>query len=161
MFSLASPPWCYSGEICASTPTCFASSPWRSMFMVQWPCGIYLSSASSLSVEKWDLEKSFLWWGVEWVLPQTFHQFVRDWNEGMSPWLSKGWKLVGPCTIWYVWLARNNLVFNNKVTCWSDTVTKIKHKSFQWALDSKMCSSNDFHMWMSQPLALFGPIYNS
>ena len=103
----------------------------------------------------------FLWWGVEWVLPQTFHQFVRDWNEGMSPWLSKGWKLVGPCTIWYVWLARNNLVFNNKVTCWSDTVTRIKHKSFQWALDSKMFSSNDFHMWMSQLLSLFGPNYNS
>ncbi|GKC48249.1 LINE-1 reverse transcriptase isogeny [Tanacetum coccineum] len=41
----------------------------------------------------------FLWWGVEWVLPESFQLFVRDWNEGMSPRLSKGWKLIGPCTI--------------------------------------------------------------
>ncbi|PWA76917.1 LINE-1 reverse transcriptase isogeny [Artemisia annua] len=122
-------------------------------------CDAHTESISHLLLHcQWvdEIWKSlFLWWDVNWVMPQNLLQFVLDWNEGMSSGIRKGWKLIGPCTIWYIWFSRNNLIFNQKVSCWSKIVTKIKIKSFRWALNAKICSSIDFHIWLNEPQVFF------
>ncbi|XP_071694423.1 uncharacterized protein [Rutidosis leptorrhynchoides] len=57
------------------------------------------------------------WWNIVWVIPGSIEAFSFDWYYGMGIKASKFWKLIGPATIWAIWLARNDFVFNGKFMC--------------------------------------------
>ncbi|XP_071700200.1 uncharacterized protein [Rutidosis leptorrhynchoides] len=51
----------------------------------------------------------FSWWNLNWVMPGSIEEFSFKWFFGMGIKASKFWKVIGPATIWAIWLARNDL----------------------------------------------------
>ncbi|PWA56196.1 hypothetical protein CTI12_AA420920 [Artemisia annua] len=96
----------------------------------------------------------FRWWNVEWIIPSSLAQFSEDWNQGMGINAKKFWCLIGQCTIWVMWLARNEAIFKEKFTCLASIIRNMKMKVFLWASTYGMCYAHDFHIWESQPWAL-------
>ncbi|XP_071712948.1 uncharacterized protein [Rutidosis leptorrhynchoides] len=70
----------------------------------------------------------FRWWSIRWVIPRTVSDFSYDWYFGMGVKASKFWKMIGPATIWAIWMARNDIMFNVKFLCQSTLVRNIKLK---------------------------------
>ncbi|XP_071741370.1 histone-lysine N-methyltransferase EZA1-like [Rutidosis leptorrhynchoides] len=62
------------------------------------------------------LANLFRWWSIRWVIPRSIVDFSFDWFYGMGIKASKFWKLIGPATIWAIWTARNDFIFNGKAT---------------------------------------------
>ncbi|XP_071727376.1 uncharacterized protein [Rutidosis leptorrhynchoides] len=77
-----------------------------------------------------------------------------DWFYGMGIKASKYWKLIDPATIWEIWLARNNFIFNGKFMCHSVFVRNIKLKTFLWATNLKFCNGLHFYVWDHNPSLL-------
>ncbi|XP_071694698.1 uncharacterized protein [Rutidosis leptorrhynchoides] len=96
----------------------------------------------------------FRWWKVYWVVPGSIELFFYDWFYGMGIKASKFWKLIGPATIWAIWLARNDFVFNGKFICRSVLVRNIKLKTFLWAVNLKLCRGFQSYIWMENPSLL-------
>ncbi|XP_071721458.1 uncharacterized protein [Rutidosis leptorrhynchoides] len=61
----------------------------------------------------------FNWWNVCWIIPSNILEFSLEWSNGLGMKASKFWKLIGPVTLWAMWLARNELVFNGVYLCGS------------------------------------------
>ncbi|XP_071709257.1 uncharacterized protein [Rutidosis leptorrhynchoides] len=72
----------------------------------------------------------FRWWNFRWVLPESILLFSFDWYNGMGIKANKFWRLIGPATMWAIWIARNDYIFNGKYTCRSVIVCNIKLKTF-------------------------------
>ncbi|XP_071734119.1 uncharacterized protein [Rutidosis leptorrhynchoides] len=96
----------------------------------------------------------FRWWNITWVMPSSLASFSYSWGSGMGIKAGKLCRLIGPVTIWLIWLARNNALFNNDFTCWSVIAKQIKIKSFEWATNARFCYSHQFYIWESNPWAL-------
>ncbi|XP_071708466.1 uncharacterized protein [Rutidosis leptorrhynchoides] len=96
------------------------------------------------------------WWNLRWVIPFSLASCTHDWSSGMGIKAAKFWRLIGPATIWHIWLARNNALFNDEFTCWSTIVkkVKVKVKSFEWAINAKNCYSHQFYIWELNPWVL-------
>ncbi|XP_071694272.1 uncharacterized protein [Rutidosis leptorrhynchoides] len=73
----------------------------------------------------------FRWWNLRWVMPSSFATFTHALSSGMGIKAGKLWQLIGPATIWFIWLARNNALFNDEFTCWTTLVKKVKIKLFE------------------------------
>ncbi|XP_071740368.1 uncharacterized protein [Rutidosis leptorrhynchoides] len=96
----------------------------------------------------------FNWWNVRWVIPKTILEFSSDWFHVMGIGDKKFWSLIGPATLWSIWLARNDFVFNDNYTCWKSIVRQIKLKVFPWATFHKLCCSHQFYVWEFNPALL-------
>ncbi|XP_071727630.1 uncharacterized protein [Rutidosis leptorrhynchoides] len=70
----------------------------------------------------------FNWWNVCWILPSNILEFSHDWCDGLGIRAKIFWKLISPATIWTIWMARNELVFNGSYMCWVASVERIKIK---------------------------------
>ncbi|XP_071729333.1 uncharacterized protein [Rutidosis leptorrhynchoides] len=90
----------------------------------------------------------FQWWNINWVIPSSMLRFSADWYYGMGIGDRKFWRLIGPATIWAIWLARNDFIFNGNYSCWSSIVRQIKIKVFIWAT-FKFCYSHQSYVWDS------------
>ncbi|XP_071693103.1 uncharacterized protein [Rutidosis leptorrhynchoides] len=100
----------------------------------------------------------FSWWNIWWVMPSTILEFSHDWCNGMGIKVGKFWKLIGPATIWAIWIARNDIVFSEVYTCWAMIVGRIKLKVFQWLVNGKICQSFQSYIWASNPWMLIRAI---
>ncbi|XP_071699270.1 BTB/POZ domain-containing protein At4g08455-like [Rutidosis leptorrhynchoides] len=87
------------------------------------------------------------WWNLTWILPGSIEAFSFDWFYGMGIKASKFLKLIGPATIWAIWMARNDLLFNGIFMCRSVLVRNIKLKSFLWATNLKLCNGFQSYVW--------------
>ncbi|XP_071740799.1 uncharacterized protein [Rutidosis leptorrhynchoides] len=96
----------------------------------------------------------FNWWNFNWVIPSSIVDFSIEWNNGMNIRASRFWALIGPATLWAIWLARNEVIFNGKYTCSTIIASRIKIKVFQWIVNAKMCPSHQFYIWASHPWEL-------
>ncbi|XP_071705224.1 uncharacterized protein [Rutidosis leptorrhynchoides] len=91
-------------------------------------------------------EALFNWWNISWVMPSSMVKFALDWHYGMGVKASKFWSLIGPASLWTIWIARNEVVFNGRYSCWASVVNRIKIKVFQWLEASKVFSSHQFYI---------------
>ncbi|XP_071687558.1 uncharacterized protein [Rutidosis leptorrhynchoides] len=88
------------------------------------------------------------------VTPSSILEFSYDWSNGMGIKASRFWSLIGPASIWAIWIARNDALFNGIYTCWAGVIKCIKFKVFQWLVNAKICESYQFYSWESQPWLL-------
>ncbi|XP_071695164.1 uncharacterized protein [Rutidosis leptorrhynchoides] len=93
----------------------------------------------------------FRWWNIRWVIPGSILDFSFDWYYGMGIKASKFWKMIGPATIWAIWTARNDIIFNGKFTCRSSIVRNIKLKVFLWASNLKLVHGKQAYVWEQNP----------
>ncbi|XP_071708755.1 uncharacterized protein [Rutidosis leptorrhynchoides] len=104
-------------------------------------CGIHVESIDHLFLHcSWShhiWSALFNWWNVSWIIPSSMLEFSSDWINGMGIKAANFWSLIGPVTIWAIWLARNELVFNGVYSCWAATVSRIKLKVFNGSLTRK------------------------
>ncbi|XP_071708613.1 uncharacterized protein [Rutidosis leptorrhynchoides] len=96
----------------------------------------------------------FRWCNIRWVIPGSVVDFSFDWFYGMGIKASRFWKLIGPGTIWAIWISRNDIVCNKKFTCRSIVVRNIKLKAFLWASNLKPVHGLQAHVWEQNPYLL-------
>ncbi|XP_071708090.1 uncharacterized protein [Rutidosis leptorrhynchoides] len=96
----------------------------------------------------------FRWWNIRWVIPSSIEEFLFDWYYGMGINASKFWKMIGPATLWAIWIAQNDIIFNGKFTCRSVIVRNIKLKVFLWASNLKFCHGLQSYVWEQNPFLL-------
>ncbi|XP_071693764.1 uncharacterized protein [Rutidosis leptorrhynchoides] len=96
----------------------------------------------------------FRWWNIRLVIPGSIVDFSFDWFYGMGIKASRFWKLIGPTTIWAIWISRNDIVVNKKFTCRSIVVRNIKLKAFLWASNLKLVYGLQAHVWEQNPYLL-------
>ncbi|XP_071740661.1 uncharacterized protein [Rutidosis leptorrhynchoides] len=93
----------------------------------------------------------FEWWNVSWVMPFDISPFSLECYNGLGVKAKKAWRLIGPAVYWFIWLARNDLVFNGVSKCWTVIVDSVKLKVFQWLVNARKTESLQFYIWKSQP----------
>ncbi|XP_071707932.1 receptor-like protein EIX2 [Rutidosis leptorrhynchoides] len=54
----------------------------------------------------------FRWWNIRWVIPRSIEEFSFDWYFEMGIKASKFWRMIGPATLWAIWIASNDYIFN-------------------------------------------------
>lgn len=59
------------------------------------------------------------------------------------------------CVLWFVWKARNNLVFNGKRYSGLLVMDEVQASLFAWIKYRSKCSSLPWSMWCCNPLPLF------
>ncbi|XP_071713556.1 uncharacterized protein [Rutidosis leptorrhynchoides] len=93
----------------------------------------------------------FQWWNLRWVMPNSILNFSADWYHDMGIGDKKFWRLIGPATLWAIWIARNDFIFNGNYTCWTSIFRSIKLKVFLWASTFKLCYSHQSYVWDYNP----------
>lgn len=90
------------------------------------------------------------WWGIDWCIPANIQQGIISWNH-LCP-TNKAWSTLFSLILWELWLARNELVFNNKLITAEEIFIKIQHSSFalEWALFKRNYSFS-FGSWQFSP----------
>ncbi|XP_071705300.1 uncharacterized protein [Rutidosis leptorrhynchoides] len=96
----------------------------------------------------------FRWWNIRWIMPRSIIEFSFDWYYGMGIKASKFWKMIGPATIWAIWTARNDVIFNGKLACRSNVVRNTKLKVFLWASNLKLVHGLQAYVWEQNPFLL-------
>lgn len=86
-------------------------------------CHLFLHCQFSLQVWSGILE----WWHISWVCPRSLLNLWVWWVENsFKNWEKHLWETTFFATIWLIWLARNNLVFNGVVPKAKDIENLIK-----------------------------------
>ncbi|XP_071741179.1 uncharacterized protein [Rutidosis leptorrhynchoides] len=91
------------------------------------------------------------WWNVSWVMPYDIPSFSIQCYNGLGIKAKKAWRLIGLATYWFIWLARNDLIFNDVSKGWMVVVESIKLKVFPWLVNAHKAESHQFYVWQSQP----------
>lgn len=74
-----------------------------------------------------------LWWKQVWVCPGSIPSLISLWLNGKKRSLKQVcWSACFFATIWSIWLARNDLIFNNKALIIAETVDLIKTRVASW-----------------------------
>ncbi|XP_071719602.1 uncharacterized protein [Rutidosis leptorrhynchoides] len=114
-------------------------------------CRVEVESVNHLLIHcKWTSSiwtELFRWWNIRWVIPRSIVDFSFDWYYGMGIKASRFWKLIGPATIWAIWMTRNDVVFNGTVPCRSFVIRNVKLKSFLWATNLKLVHGLQAYVW--------------
>jgi hypothetical protein len=99
----------------------------------------------------------FKWLGVMIVMPPNMMiLFDILSNSVNSKNLRRGVRLVWHTTVWALWLARNDVIFNGKVKEPLEIVEEIKVTSWRWSSDCLNIVPCLFYEWVWDPGACFG-----
>lgn len=85
--------------------------------------------------------------------PNSFN-LVWLFNSFNTPTLRGGGLICLSATLWSIWLARNELVFNNVQTTPSSLEYLIKYRSFCWGLANRSLTPSQLNVWEISPLSL-------
>ncbi|XP_071727033.1 uncharacterized protein [Rutidosis leptorrhynchoides] len=96
----------------------------------------------------------FNWRDVSWVMPSSVCNFSIDCFHGLGRKAKKAWRLIGPTTYWFIWIERNDLVFNDVRKPWPIIVDQVKLKVFQWLANANIVKGFQFYIWKEQPWLL-------
>lgn len=77
------------------------------------------------------------WVDSMFIMPQSVFNHWLCWNAGASnKKMIKGFRLIWHATIWVIWKARNDKIFNDKVKEVLEIVEEVKVLSWRWCLSS-------------------------
>jgi hypothetical protein len=75
------------------------------------------------------------WWERFLLIPPNLFVLWECWSEGeRNKIIRKGLRLIWHATVWVLWIARNNSVFNSRITEVDEIVDDIKVLSWRWSL---------------------------
>ena len=96
--------------------------------------------------------KVMRWWNFSFVTPLNLFVHWAVWNgvETRKK-LKKVLRLVWHATVWVLWTARNNRIFNHEVRGTDDLVEEIKLLSWRWALHRLQLSPCLLYEWIWNP----------
>jgi hypothetical protein len=99
----------------------------------------------------------FKWLGVVIVMPPNMMVLFDILSNSVTTKnLRRGVRLVWHTTIWSLWIARNDVIFNGKVKEPLEIVEDIKVLSWRWSSDCLKIVPCLFYEWVWDPGACFG-----
>jgi hypothetical protein len=92
------------------------------------------------------------WWERIFIIPPNVFVLWECWSgDERNKRIRKGLRLVWHATIWVLWKARNNRVFNNLNPEVAEMVDEIKVMSWCWALDRICMPTCMYYEWCWNP----------
>jgi len=94
-------------------------------------------------------EKVKVWFEIDFITPHNLFIHWLCWNAGMTAnkVFQRGRRLVWHTTMWVIWRARNNCIFNNVVSSTKEIFDEIKVLSWRWSLYRIKILSCLFYEW--------------
>ncbi|KAJ4832408.1 hypothetical protein Tsubulata_018944 [Turnera subulata] len=75
--------------------------------------------------------------GISWVMPDSVENWFVQWAEASGSSHSRSsWITIGFGMIWSIWLARNNLIFNNKMIDEDEVVDIAIARAMWWFISN-------------------------
>jgi hypothetical protein len=99
----------------------------------------------------------FKWLGMMIVMPSnimSLFDIVSDSVKNKK--FRRGVLLIWHTTIWSLWIARNNVIFNGIVKDYSEIVEDVKVLSWRWSSDCLKIAPCLFYEWVWDPGVCFG-----
>ncbi|GKV28743.1 hypothetical protein SLEP1_g37755 [Rubroshorea leprosula] len=85
-------------------------------------------------ITSWVWQECAKWWGTEIRLERDcWNSFQRFGKWSKDPKVKEGWDCIWSTVIWTVWLARNQMIFQEKKTDPRKLLEIIQVRSFQWS----------------------------
>lgn len=92
------------------------------------------------------------WLEINFITPQTLFQHFECWSgEIGKKRLRKGYWLAWHASVWVIWEARNDRIFNNLTKILEEIVEDIKLVSWQWVLSRLKSPPCLFYEWSWNP----------
>jgi hypothetical protein len=94
------------------------------------------------------------WLEIHFITPQSLLQHFECWSgEIGKKRLRKGYWLVWHSSLWVVWKARNDRIFNNLTKDPVEIVEEIRVLSWQWVLTRLKIPPCLYNEWSWKPMA--------
>ena len=85
-------------------------------------------------------------------MPPNLFVLWECWSSGeRNKWIRQGLRLIWHATIWVLWKARNDKIFNNRNPEVVDIVEDIKVLTWLWSLELSAMSPCMFYEWCWSP----------
>lgn len=92
------------------------------------------------------------WWGITNNSQQFSLSNLWSWQRLFKKSVSRmGWNISLAATLWSIWLARNQAIFENCVIKYEDLVYLIKYRVFHWCEAVGMCRGTINSCWLIDP----------
>jgi len=93
-----------------------------------------------------------VWIDNVFILPPNLFDHWSCWNAGVyNKKIVKGIRLIWHATIWLIWKARNDIIFNNKACEVMTIVKEIKLLSWRWSLERLKIPGCLYYEWCWNP----------
>ena len=94
----------------------------------------------------------FVWIDTSFIMPPNLFNHWFCWNAGVSnKKIMRGFRLIWHATIWLIWKARNDKIFNDKVYEVMNIVDEIKVLSWRWSLARLKIPACLYYEWCWNP----------
>lgn len=119
-------------------------------------CGKHDESIQHLlrdcELAKWVWEGIALWWQIPVRLFYSANFSIRSlFSLVVDAVLNKPWQSIVAAGLWYIWITRNNKVFNQKSISKDRLLAMIKVRAYQWLLASNLVEDNLWREWNASP----------
>jgi len=92
------------------------------------------------------------WLDLNLLMPHNIFIHWECWSGGsMNKMVRKGLRMIWQATIWAIWRARNDCIFNTVVTRWEEVVDEIKVLTWRWVLERFKVPACMFYEWEWSP----------
>lgn len=97
----------------------------------------------------WDAFKS--WWHVSFLVTSRAHIWKEIFSRFKVAKFRQAWKMSIAATIWTIWLARNDVVFNNLRISKTEISRVLIYRTFKWALANSWLEGTMERDWCLNP----------
>jgi hypothetical protein len=97
-------------------------------------------------------KKLMCWLNCYYMVPNNLLVHLECWSKDVSSKkLRQGFWLIWHATLWVIWMARNDIIFNNGTFEVDDVVEKIKVLSWSWSLYRLNIGPSLYYEWCWNP----------
>lgn len=92
------------------------------------------------------------WLDLNFIMPPNLFIHWECWSGGvMNKKIRKGLRMIWQAAIWSIWKARNDCVFNGRVTRWDEVAEDLKVLSWRWLLGRLNVTACVIYEWEWSP----------